>query len=510
MSDPTPSPLFPDLTGVLDAAPRDPSGVAFFDLDRTLVDGYSIVAFLHEALRAGLVAPGRILEQARAVLEEGRGGLGALIERFVGTLSGERDATLEAIGARAFRRQVAGRIHPEARALIRAHRERGHRVVILSSATRYQVEPVARALGIPLRDVLCTRLVVDEAGRLTGRWKLPGCWNEGKRLHARAWLRRNGGRFENAWFYTDSHEDVALLERVGHPVVVNPDGALARRAAAEDWPVLRFRRRRPGVESVVRTGLTLSSVYGSLAAGAATLALGGRWRDAVDVSLSTFGHLGLAVGGVRLRVTGEHHLLGARPAVVVFNHQSALDGLIMARLLRGEFSGVCKRELAWNPVFGPALRAAGMIFVDRDSARGGARALGPALEALRGGRSLAIAPEGTRSVSTRPGAFHRGAFYLARRARVPIVPVVIHNSGDVLPRGGLLLRGDVPVQVTVLPPLQASHWHAGDLARHADALHQRYLRLLGFEGGEPATEADGAPAAQAEVYDWPETMPIAV
>lgn len=484
----------PSLTRSIDACVHDARGVAFVDLDRTLIHGDSIVPFLGEAVAAGVIRPGRLLADAREILDAGRGGLGPLLERFIGALRGQREATLVELGERAFRRRLAARIHPEARALIQAHRGRGHRVVIVTSATCYQALPVARALGIAPGDVLCTRLMVDGDGRLTGRWALPGCWNEGKRLLARAWLRRHGGCFEDAWFYTDSHEDLSLLERVGHPVVVNPDAELARRARLARWPRHRFQSRGPGLGSVVRTGLAVGSLYGAALTGASTLLFGGRVRDAVDVATRTWGRQGVAASGLRLRVRGEEHLRGVRPAVVVFNHQSALDALVMARLLKSDFTGVCKQELARDPVVGALFRAAGMVFVDRD-ARDGAAQLAPALAALRGGRTLAIAPEGVRSHGTRPGAFKRGAFYLARRARVPLVPVVIHNAADVLPRGAALLRSDIPIEVTVLPPLDAANWRARELGARAEALHARYLDLLGFASSGPFTDDATGPAA---------------
>lgn len=490
---PMPS-LLPPLTREIDEHAFDAAGVAFFDLDRTLLDGYSILPFLSEAIASGMIRPGRLLEQAKAVFEEGRDGLGPLLERFIASLAGEREAILEALGERVFEKHLASRIHPEARALVRAHRARGHRVVIVTSATRYQAEPVARALGIARGDLLCTRLVVDDSGRLTGKWYLPGCWNAGKRLRARAWLRRHGGRLDNAWFYTDSFEDLPLLERVGHPRAVNPDAALERRARLAGWPVLRFRTRRPTIESVVRTSLCVGSLYGSMLVGASRLLRGGSVRDAVDVATDTWSRTGLAFSGVRLRINGEAYLRG-RPAVVVFNHQSALDALIMTRLLRQDFTGICKQELQRDPLVGAAFRAAGMVFVDR-SAKDGAAQLAPALAALRAGRTLAIAPEGQRSYGTRPLAFKRGAFYLARRARVPLIPVVIHNAADVLPRGSALVRGDVPIEVTVLPPRDAASWRARDLGAHAEALHAQYLELLGFapsrvmSGQGPATEDD--------------------
>jgi len=470
--------LFPALTHDVDVGPEGPGQVAFFDLDRTLVQGYSVLPFLAEGVATRVLRPGRLLGQLQAVLESRRGGLGALLEQLVGSLRGEREADLVALGERVFDRHLSARIHPEARALVRAHRRRGHRVVIVTSATRYQAEPVARALGIAAEDVLCTRLVVDGQGCFTGRWYLPGCWNEGKRILARAWLRRHGGSLADCWFYTDSHEDEPLLERVGRPRVVDPDARLLARAGQEGWPVLRFRGLRPNAESLVRTGLSLTGLYGSALAGAGRLLRGGTMNEALGETVSAWGRIGMPLAGVSLRVTGQQYLEAARPAVVVFNHQSALDALIIARLLRRDFTGLCKRELERDLLFGAALRAAGAIFVDREG--GGFGQLRPALDALRAGQTLAIAPEGTRSRATLPGPFKRGAFYLALRSRVPMVPVVIHNAVDALPRGSLMLRAGTTVEVEILPPIDPSTWRPRQLQEHADDLRQRYLEALGF------------------------------
>ncbi len=482
--------LFPALTREIDVGPEGPDHVAFFDLDRTLIDGYSVLPFLAEAVTTGLLRPGKVPGQIRALLESGQDGLGPLLERMIRSLHGTREADLAALGERVFERHLCSRIHPEARSLVRAHRLRGHRVVIVTSATRYQAEPVARALGIDPEDVLCTRLVVNAAGYFTGRWLLPGCWNEGKRMLARAWLRRHGGTLEDAWFYSDSHEDVALLERVGRPRVVDPDNRLAARATAEGWPILRFRGRRPNAESLVRTGLSLSGFYGSALAGAGRLLRGGSVREALGDAVATWGRIGMPLAGVGLRVRGEQHLRAARPAVVVFNHQSALDALLIARLLRRDFTALCKRELEQDPLFGAAFRAAGAIFVDRES--GGFAQLRPALAALRDGQTLAVAPEGARSRTTMPGPFKRGAFYLALRARVPLVPVVIHNAVDALPRGSFLLRAGTTIELEVLPPIDPRSWPNRDLAAQADSLRERYLEVLGFRSRPAAPDTVAA------------------
>src|SRR5919204_524519 len=96
---------------------------------------------------------------------------------------------LEELAERIFTKAIAAAIYPESRAVVQAHRRRGHTLALVSSATRYQIEPLARELGIP--HVLCTRLEVED-GRLTGRHLWPTCYGGGKTLAARALAREQG------------------------------------------------------------------------------------------------------------------------------------------------------------------------------------------------------------------------------------------------------------------------------------------------------------------------------
>src|SRR3712207_9528545 len=101
-------------------------------------------------------------------------------------------------------------------------------------------------------------------------------------------------------------------------------------------------------------------MLGGFATGVAIGALSGSRREAVDLGITLGGELGSALAGVRLDVQGAEHL-AARPAVYLFNHQSQLDVLVLAKLLRGGFTGVAKKELASTPGFGLAFRLADEI-----------------------------------------------------------------------------------------------------------------------------------------------------
>src|SRR5262249_26838747 len=151
------------------------------------------------------------------------------------------------------------------------------------------------------------------------------------------------------------------------------------------WPVARFRSRgRPGVADLARTAAGLAGMFGGFATGAALGAVTGSRREAVDLRTPLAGGLGSMLARVRLGGYGGEHL-AARPAVFLFNHQSQLDVLILAKLLRGGFTGVAKKELASSPGFGLMFRLADVAFVDRHDHEQAVKALAPAVQKLRDG-----------------------------------------------------------------------------------------------------------------------------
>jgi WS/DGAT/MGAT family acyltransferase len=206
--------------------------------------------------------------------------------------------------------------------------------------------------------------------------------------------------------------------------------------------------------------------------GAAT----GSRREAVDLGTTLAGELGSVLAGVRLEVQGAEHL-AARPAVFLFNHQSQLDVLILAKLLRGGFTGVAKKELANSPGFGLMFRLADVAFVDRQDNAQARKALEPAVQRLRDGISLVIAPEGTRSATPALGPFKKGAFHVAMQAGVPIVPIVIRNSGELMWRGATTIHAGT-AQVAVLPPVATDGWDVAGLDERIREVRGQYLATL--------------------------------
>lgn len=465
------------ITREVDEGPSGPQIGAFFDLDRTLVAGFSVFTFLLDGFLSGRVGASGIAQFLRAALsfQLGRQGFSSFVSETMTLLGGAAEADVEEIADRIFTERLAGDVYPEARALVHAHLRKGHTVAIVSSATRYQAEPLARDLGIP--HVLCTRLEVEN-GRFTGRFVRPTCYGEGKLSAARTLADAHGVDLAESYFYTDSDEDLPLLDAVGRPRPTNPNSRLAAVAERRGWPSRTFwTRGTPTPMDVLRTSLAYGSFVSSVLMGLPVAALDGGARRWVNVAATMWGELGTALAGIEVRVTGEEHLWSSRPAVFIFNHQSAVDMLLLCKLLQRDFVGISKQEARKNPLFGPFMALAGTVFIDRFNRAKAIEALRPAIDALKSGLSIAIAPEGTRMPTPRLGRFKKGAFHLAMMAGVPIVPMVFRNSLDALPKHGVIIR-PATIEVVVHPPISTAGWKRETLDQHVTEVERLYAETL--------------------------------
>ena len=460
------------LTHEIEAGPGGPRIGAFFDVDGTLIAGFSVMAFWRDRLLSGRLSLGDVADTAVAVIGFRGGGrsFSGLLSTMARMLRDTPEKELVETGQRLFTDEFAGLIYPESRALVKAHLRRGHTVAIASAATRYQIEPLARDLGV--EHLLCSRLEVEE-GVFTGRALRPYCWGPGKLEAAEHFATQNGVDLDQSYFYTDSVDDLPLLRAVGRPRPINPDRRLRRIAQRMAWPASSFSSRGPpGFEELVRTGLVLAAAPNLLLMGLPTAILSRKKRPLLNATLAAWGDIGTALAGVELAVEGEEHLWSRRPAVFLFNHQSAIDMLLLCKLLRRDIVGVAKQELRRVPLLGALLEFAGTVFVDRGDRKSAIEALEPAVEALRGGTSLVIAPEGTRIPTPRLAPFKRGAFHMAQRAGVPVIPIVFRNAFDALPRHGLVIR-PARIEVVVLPPIPTDEWTP-------DALNTEIARIRGL------------------------------
>ncbi len=457
---------------------------AFFDLDGTIIASHSVTDFFLERLRNGQVSIEEFRDlmtmSARYLTKTGdfEDGMAA----SVANLRGQQEQELARLGEKVCREKLLPQVFPEMKALIRAHRAKGHTLAIVTSASRYQAQPLAERLGID--HVLCTELGVA-GGRFTGTIAGEPCYGANKLTAAREFSRGRRISLKKSWFYSNGSEDLPLLEAVGHPVAINADRVLRDEARRRGWTRHRFESRGfVGPLDIARTMTTFGTVLPTMAAGLPLRFLGASRRDAVNFSIATWASLAGVIARLKLIVEGEQHLWSRRPAVFVFNHQSAMDVLIIAKLLRQDIVGIAKKEIQRQPLMGPALAYAGTVFIDRGNVRDPQEALAPAVEALGEGRSVLIAPEGTRSRDGTLGEFKRGAFHLAMQAGVPVVPIVIHNAPDALPNGSLVVR-PAEVKVTVLEPIPTEDWTQRRIAPETRRVRELFLRTLG-QWDEPA------------------------
>lgn len=200
-----------------------------------------------------------------------------------------------------------------------------------------------------------------------------------------------------------------------------------------------------------------------------------------------------AVAGLRIRVVDEH-LLPKGPCVVVANHASYLDGIVLKAALPARFSFVIKKEFSTVPLAGLLLKRIGSEFVDRFNRHAGGMDARRLLKAADSGQALAFFPEGTFLAQPGLGKFHSGAFTIAARVDLPVVPLALKGTRYILPSGRFLPRLgriDIHVLPSIGPMRDMKHTDA--VAHTRDLAHARILAEL----GEPDLSSnDGIAALQ--------------
>lgn len=222
---------------------------AFFDLDGTLVDGFTAAVHVSDRIRRRQAGIGELVGVFDAALRYrfGRLEFERLLVRAAGYLRGELLTDLEELGESLFVERVAARLYGDMQEIVRAHQECEHTVVLSSSALSMQALPVARFLGIA--NVQCNHFELDAEGRLTGGIVRPIVWGTTKAAAMRQFCTDNDVAVQHSYFYADGDEDAPSMSLVGYPRPVNPRSGLAAAAAVHGWPVMCLtsgrHRRRP-------------------------------------------------------------------------------------------------------------------------------------------------------------------------------------------------------------------------------------------------------------------------
>lgn len=180
---------------------------------------------------------------------------------------------------------------------------------------------------------------------------------------------------------------------------------------------------------------------------------------------------------MRVRLEGEEQLRQNEAYVFVANHQSLADILAVLHL-KHPFKFIAKKELFWIPIFGWALLLAGYIPLVRDDRKSGKKALEQARRYLEQRVSVLFFPEGTRSLDGEIHAFKVGAFKLASELNVPVVPLVIDGTRNLIPKGSPLIGHSVRVSVSVEPPHQPEGRDALSIERLADEVRNKMVERL--------------------------------
>lgn len=225
-----------------------PLKLAIFDLDNTLLAGDSDHLWGQFLITHGLVERELYQRENDRFYQEYRAGSLDIFEFLRFSLRPLAEHPLDQMLA--LRRQfilekIQPIIPPASRALLRQHRDAGHTLLIITATNQFVTEPIAAELGV---DDLVATEPEFHGGRFTGNVSGIPSFREGKVKRLEQWLARRGANLAHSWFYSDSHNDLPLLELVNHPVAVDPDETLEQHAHMKGWPIISLRGLRPQPE----------------------------------------------------------------------------------------------------------------------------------------------------------------------------------------------------------------------------------------------------------------------
>lgn len=183
----------------------------------------------------------------------------------------------------------------------------------------------------------------------------------------------------------------------------------------------------------------------------------------------------LRLSGVSVTVRGLENIPKDRPAVFLSNHQGAFDIPALQGYIPKRFKWVAKKSLFKIPMLGWSMSLAGYISIERESAGSAYKSIEAAAGEIKGGASVLIFPEGTRSATGELLPFKRGAFILASRSGAPVVPIAIRGTKDIMKKGSLLIRPS-NVVITIGAPIESVDFNESELKELARQAIEALLR----------------------------------
>lgn len=215
--------------------------LALFDLDNTLLAGDSDHSWGEFVCQRGLVDAAQYEARNNAFYDDYCAGTLDVVayQNFSQAILGRHDMAQLAQWHKEFMAEV---IEPfilaKGEALLAQHREAGDKLVIITATNRFVTAPIAERLGV---DTLLATECGMQDGRYTGEVTGIPCFQQGKVVRLNQWLAETGLSLDGAYFYSDSRNDLPLLEAVSHPVAVDPDDVLRATAVERGWPVISLR-----------------------------------------------------------------------------------------------------------------------------------------------------------------------------------------------------------------------------------------------------------------------------
>tara|TARA_R110000824_G_scaffold208405_6_gene394092 strand:- start:9182 stop:9838 length:657 start_codon:yes stop_codon:yes gene_type:complete len=215
--------------------------LAIFDLDNTLLSIDSDHAWGEFLLEQGAVDPVAYREANERFMADYNAGtldMAAFLEMALKPLADNTPEQLAAWHQQFMVSKIEPSILPKAEELLARHRTKGDTLLIITATNRFITAPIAERLGV---DHLIAVNPEVEQGRYTGRVSGTLSYREGKVTRLEQWLQEQDLSLEGAWFYSDSHNDLPLLEIVEHPVAVDPDDTLRNVAEERQWRIMTLR-----------------------------------------------------------------------------------------------------------------------------------------------------------------------------------------------------------------------------------------------------------------------------
>ncbi len=191
----------------------------------------------------------------------------------------------------------------------------------------------------------------------------------------------------------------------------------------------------------------------------------------------------LWVCGIKVRAKGQENVDPRAPRIYMTNHQSYFDIFALLSNIPVDFKFIMKQELMRIPILGFAMRKAGYIGIERDDPRKAIQSLNEAAEKVKGGVSLVIFPEGTRSIDGRLQSFKRGGFKLACKSGCDIVPVAIKDSYRIVTKGSLKInKGSFDIQIG--KPISVKGYKKGNINQLMDRVREAMLNYMEETGSK--------------------------